>query len=131
MGLSSALAQDSERGRTYRLLGLFGDVFERIRSEYVKPVPDKVLIVGGIDGMLVGLDPHSGYMDAREFCEMQLESAGKLGGIGIEVAPDNGVVKVAMPIDNTPASRAGIRPGDVITAVNGTSVQGLSLDDPD
>jgi carboxyl-terminal processing protease len=68
-------------------LGLFGDIFERVRSEYVDPVPDKVLIESAIDGMLAGLDPHSGYMDAREYREMQLESAGKFGGIGIEVAP--------------------------------------------
>jgi carboxyl-terminal processing protease len=129
ISLSSAFAQDSEGDRTYQLLGLFGDVFERIRSEYVDPIPDKVLIEGAIDGMLAGLDPHSGYMDAREFREMQLESAGEFGGIGIEVAPKNGVIKVVTPIDNTPASRAGIRAGDVITAVNGQSVRGLSLDD--
>jgi carboxyl-terminal processing protease len=128
-GLFSAFAQDRERDQTYQLLGLFGDVFERVRSEYVHPVPDKVLIEGAIDGMLAGLDPHSGYMDAREFREMQLESAGKFGGIGIEVAPENGLMKVVTPIDNTPASRAGIRPGDVITAVDGKPTRGLSLDD--
>jgi hypothetical protein len=92
-GLFSAFAQDSERDRIYRPLGLFGDAFERVRSEYVDPVPDKVLIDGAIDGMLAGLDPHSGYMDAREFREMQLESAGKFGAIGIEVALANGVIK--------------------------------------
>jgi carboxyl-terminal processing protease len=129
IGLPSAFAQESEHGRTYQLLSLFGNAFERIRSEYVDPVPDKALIEGAIDGMLAGLDPHSGYMDAREFREMKLESAGKFGGIGIEVAPKNGVIQVVTPIDNTPASRAGIRAGDVITAVNGKSVRGLSLDD--
>jgi carboxyl-terminal processing protease len=129
IGISSASAQDSKEGPTYRLLGLLGDVFERIRSEYVDPVPDKVLIEGAIDGMLAGLDPHSGYMDAREFREMKLESAGKFGGIGIEVAPKSGVIQVVTPIDNTPASRAGIQAGDVITAVNSQSVRGLSLDD--
>jgi len=127
--LFSAFAQDSEHDQTYQLLGLFGDVFERVRSEYVDPVPDKVLIEGAIDGMLAGLDPHSGYMDAREFREMQLESAGKFGGIGIEVAPANGVIKVVAPVDNSPASRAGIRTGDVITAVDSKSVRGLSIDD--
>jgi carboxyl-terminal processing protease len=96
--LFPAFAQDSERDQTYQLLGLFGDVFERVRSEYVDPVPDKVLIEGAIDGMLAGLDPHSGYMDAREFREMQLESVGKFGGIGIEVAPENGLMKVVTPL---------------------------------
>ena len=123
ISLSAAFAQDSERGRTYQLLGLFGDVFERIRGEYVDPVPDKVLIEGAIDGMLAGLDPHSGYMDAREYREMQLESAGQFGGIGIEVAPKNGVIQVVTPIDNTPASRAGIRAGDVAQVMGSTTIR--------
>ena len=128
LGINAAFAQDTDRANTYRLLTLFGDVFERVRSEYVDPVSDKELMENAINGMLAGLDPHSAYMNADEFREMQVETSGKFGGIGIEVVPENGFLKVVSPMDDTPASRAGIKAGDIITKLNGKSVQGLSLE---
>src|SRR5579872_1939121 len=128
-GISSALAQDSGRADTYRLLTLFGDVFERVRAEYVDPVSDKDLIENSINGMLTGLDPHSSYMNAKAFRDMQVQTKGEFGGLGIEVTQDNGFIKVISPIDDTPASKAGIKAGDIITALDGKTVQGLSLQD--
>jgi carboxyl-terminal processing protease len=126
---SPALAQDTDRADTYRLLTLFGDVFERVRSEYVDPVSDKELMEHAINGMLTGLDPHSSYMNAQEFHEMQAETKGEFGGLGIEVVPENGFFKVTSPIDDAPASKAGIKAGDIITGLNGKTVQGLSPED--
>jgi carboxyl-terminal processing protease len=128
-GVNAAFAQDSDRANTYRLLALFGDVFERVRQEYVDPVSDKDLIEDAIDGMLTGLDPHSAYMNAEEFREMQEETAGEFGGLGMEVTQENGFIKVMSPMDDTPASKAGIRAGDIITGLNGKTVQGLSMED--
>src|SRR5579871_4585844 len=128
-GISSALAQDSGRADTYRLLTLFGDVFERVRAEYVDPVSDKDLIENSINGMLTGLDPHSSYMNAKAFRDMQVQTKGEFGGLGIEVTQDNGFIKVISPIDDTPASKAGVKAGDIITALDGKTVQGLSLQD--
>jgi carboxyl-terminal processing protease len=128
IGVNAAFAQDSDRANTYRLLTLFGDVFERVHSEYVDPVSDKELVENAIDGMLVSLDPHSGYMNADEFHEMQVQTTGVFGGVGIEVVPENGFMKVISPMDDTPASKAGIKAGDMITSVDGKSVQGLSLE---
>jgi carboxyl-terminal processing protease len=127
--LPYALAQDSGRAETYRLLTLFGDVFERIRAEYVEPVNDRDLIENAINGMLTGLDPHSNYMNAKSFRDMQVQTRGEFGGLGIEVTQDNGFIKVISPIDDTPASRAGIKAGDLILALDGQTVQGLSLND--
>ncbi|MFT8244220.1 S41 family peptidase [Roseomonas sp. BN140053] len=123
----SALAQDGGRAETYRLLNLFGDVFERVRAEYVEPVNDRDVIENAINGMLQGLDPHSSYMNARSFRDMQVQTRGEFGGLGIEVSQEAGYVKVISPIDDTPAARAGIKPGDLITNLNGTSVQGMTL----
>jgi carboxyl-terminal processing protease len=114
---------------TYRLLTLFGDVFERVRADYVDPVSDKELIENALNGMLTGLDPHSGYMDAKQFQDMQVQTKGEFGGLGIEVSEDNGLIKVISPIDDTPAAKAGIKPGDIITALDGKTVLGLSLAD--
>lgn len=124
-----ALAQDSGRADTYRLLNLFGDVFERVRADYVDPVNDRDAIENAINGMLQGLDPHSSYMNAKNFRDMQVQTRGEFGGLGIEVTQEGGYVKVISPIDDTPAQRAGIKPGDLITNLNGTSVQGMSLQD--
>src|SRR5579863_2703159 len=129
-GIPSAFAQDSSgRADTYRLLTLFGDVFERVRAEYVDPVSDKDLVENAINGMLTGLDPHSSYMNAKQFRDMQVQTKGEFGGLGIEVTQDNGFIKVISPIDDTPASKAGIKSGDIITALDGKTVEGLSLQD--
>jgi carboxyl-terminal processing protease len=124
-----ASAQDSSHAETYRLLDLFGEVFDKVRSDYVEPVNDRDLVENAINGMLTGLDPHSNYMNAKAFRDMQVQTRGEFGGLGIEVTQDNGFVKVISPIDDTPASRAGIKPGDLILALDGKSVQGLTLND--
>jgi carboxyl-terminal processing protease len=112
---------------TYRYLKLFGDVFERVRADYVEKVGDKELIEAAIRGMLTSLDPHSSYLDAKSFSEMQVQTKGEFGGLGIEVTLENGWVKVVSPIDDTPAFRAGIQPGDVIAALDGESTQNMTL----
>ena len=128
-GIDRAFAQDSGRADTYRLLTLFGDVFERVRAEYVDPVGDRDLIENAINGMLTGLDPHSNYMNAKAFRDMQVQTRGEFGGLGIEVTQENGFIKVISPIDDTPASRAGVKAGDLILALDGKTVQGLSLNE--
>ncbi|MCP4329488.1 MAG: S41 family peptidase [Alphaproteobacteria bacterium] len=112
---------------TYRQLNLFGDVFERVRSDYVEEVTDEELVKSAINGMLQSLDPHSSYMDAKNFEEMQVQTKGEFGGLGIEVTLDSGFVKVVSPLDDTPAAQAGVQPGDFITHLEGESVLGLSL----
>ena len=107
--VNGAFAQNSDRADTYQLLDLFGDAFERVRLEYVDRVSDKTLIEYAIDGMLTGLDPHSGYMNEAEFREMKIQTTGQSAGLGIEVTQENGFVKVVSSMDGTPASRAGIR----------------------
>ncbi len=123
----AAWAQEGGRAETYRLLNLFGDVFERVRAEYVEPVNDRDAIENAIQGMLSSLDPHSSYLNQRSFRDMQTQTRGEFGGLGIEVTQEGGYIKVISPIDETPAARAGVKPGDFITHLNGTSVQGLSL----
>ena len=127
--INAALAQDSGRSDTYNLLRLFGDVFERVKAEYVEPVSDRDLIENAINGMLTGLDPHSSYMNAKAFRDMQVQTHGEFGGLGLEVTQENGIIKVVSPIDDTPAARAGLRSGDLITTIDNTTVQGLSLND--
>jgi carboxyl-terminal processing protease len=112
---------------TYRNLNLFGDVFEKIRSDYVERPDEQKLIESAINGMLSGLDPHSSYMDAKSFRDMQVQTRGEFGGLGIEVTQEDGLIKVVTPIDDTPASRAGVMSGDIIAAIDGESVQGMSL----
>jgi carboxyl-terminal processing protease len=127
--LGSAFAQDSSRTDMYQMLKVFGDVMQRVRAEYVDPVDDKELIENAINGMLTGLDPHSSYMNAKSFKDMQIQTKGEFGGLGIEVSEEKGVIKVVSPIDDTPAARAGIKPGDIITALDGKTVIGMSLND--
>ena len=129
LGIEPALADDSGRTDTYRLLTLFGDVFERVRAEYVEPTNDKDLVENAINGMLTGLDPHSNYMNAKAFRDMQVQTHGEFGGLGIEVTQDNGFIKVISPIDDTPAARAGVKAGDLIVALDGKTVQGLTLNE--
>ncbi len=114
---------------TYRQLNLFGDVFERVRADYVEEVTDSQLIEAAINGMLSALDPHSSYLNPENFEEMQVQTKGEFGGLGIEVTMENGVVKVVSPIDDTPAFRAGIQAGDFITNLDGEPVLGLTLSD--
>jgi carboxyl-terminal processing protease len=122
-------AKETNTAETYRLLNLFGDVFERVRSEYVEPVGDEELIEAAINGMLTSLDPHSNYLNAKNFRDMQATTKGEFGGLGIEVTMEQGWVKVVSPIDDTPAAHAGLKPNDFITNIDGESVQGLSLSD--
>ncbi|MDP6351845.1 MAG: S41 family peptidase [Alphaproteobacteria bacterium] len=112
---------------TYRQLNLFGDVFERVRAEYVEEVEDEQLIESAIKGMLAALDPHSSYLSAKAYKNMQVQTRGEFGGLGIEVTMENGLVKVVSPIDDTPAARAGMQPGDLITFIDGEPVMGLTL----
>ena len=127
--LGSAFAQDSSRTDMYQMLKVFGDVMQRVRAEYVDPVDDKDMIENAINGMLTGLDPHSSYMNAKAFKDMQIQTKGEFGGLGIEVSADKGMIKVVSPIDDTPAARAGIKAGDLITALDGKTVIGLSLNE--
>ena len=110
-------------------LRAFTEVFGRVKSDYVEPVEDKKLITEAINGMLTGLDPHSAYLDQEAFRELQVGTQGEFGGLGIEVGMEDGFVKVVAPIDDTPASRAGIKPGDLIVKLDDTSVKGMTLND--
>src|SRR6202522_3810699 len=112
---------------TYQHLNLFGDVFERVRADYVEKPDDHKLVQSAINGMLAGLDPHSSYMDPKSFRDMQVQTRGEFGGLGIEVTMEDGLVKVVAPIDETPAAKAGVRAGDVITHLDDEAVQGLTL----
>ncbi len=112
---------------TYRQLNLFGDVFERVRSDYVEKPDDSQLVESAINGMLAGLDPHSSYMDPKSFRDMQVQTRGEFGGLGIEVTMEDGLVKVVAPIDDTPAAKAGVMANDIITKLDDDQVQGLTL----
>ncbi len=112
---------------TYRQLNLFGDIFERVRSHYVEKPDDSKLVEAAINGMLNGLDPHSSYMDPKSFRDMQVQTRGEFGGLGIEVTMEDGLVKVVAPIDDTPAAKAGIRANDLITHLDDEAVQGMTL----
>jgi carboxyl-terminal processing protease len=112
---------------TYRQLSLFGDVFERVRADYVEKPDDSKLIESAINGMLAGLDPHSSYMDSKSFRDMQVQTRGEFGGLGIEVTMEEGLIKVVAPIDETPAAKAGILANDIITHLDDEPVQGLTL----
>ncbi len=124
LSTTSAVAAASD---TYRQLNLFGDVFEKIRSDYVEKPDEAKLIESAINGMLSGLDPHSSFLDAKSFKDMQVQTRGEFGGLGIEVTMEEGAIKVVAPIDDTPASRAGVLAGDIITHIDDEQVQGLTL----
>lgn len=113
----------------YADLELFGEVFNRIRAEYVDVVDERKLIHAALQGMLGSLDPHSGYLDPAEYQAMQVDTSGEFGGLGIQVTTENGLIKVISPIDDTPAQRAGILPNDLIIEINGKDVQGMNLND--
>lgn len=122
-------AAQEEPADTYEMLNLFGEVMERAKVSYVEEVSDKKLIESAINGMLVSLDPHSSYLDDQSFKYMNEQTKGKFGGLGIEVTMESGVVKIVSPIDDTPASEAGLKPGDYITNIDGEQVVGMSLND--
>ena len=117
----------SKDKKVYEYLDLFGQIFDRVRSSYVDEVTDEELIEKAIDGMLSGLDPHSGYMNEKVWKEMQMDTQGKFGGLGIEITMEEGFVKVVSPIEDSPAFKAGILAGDFITKINDTLVFGLTL----
>ena len=117
----------SDDSDVYKQLNLFGEVYERVRSEYVEKVSDKDLIEAAINGMLQSLDPHSSYLNADSFTEMKIQTKGEFGGLGIEVTMENGLVKVVSPIDDTPAAKAGLQSGDYISHINEEAVMGLTL----
>ncbi|MHB8535246.1 MAG: S41 family peptidase [Sulfuricaulis sp.] len=110
-------------------LRTFTEVFSRIKSDYVEPVSDKKLIDDAVQGMLAGLDPHSAYLDADSFKDMRVETEGRFGGLGIEVTMENGFVKVVSPIEDTPAARAGVKPGDLVIRLDDKAVKGMTLND--
>ena len=124
------VAQEAETEESvYQQLDLFGDVFERIRAQYVEEVSTEDLVSAAINGMLTSLDPHSSYLSAKDFEEMQVDTKGEFGGLGIEVTQEEGFIKVISPMDGTPAAKAGIKAGDFITHVNGEALVGLMLDE--
>ncbi len=124
------IAQETtQESSIYEQLDLFGDIFERIRAQYVEEVPTEDLVTAAINGMLTSLDPHSSYLSAKDFEDMQVQTRGEFGGLGIEVTQEEGFIKVISPMDGTPAAKAGILAGDFITHVNGESLLGLMLDD--
>lgn len=127
--LGATNAAHAASAETYEQLNLFGDIFERVRNDHVVEAKDNELIEAAINGMLSSLDPHSSYLNSDAYREMQVQTRGEFGGLGIEVTMENGVVKVVTPIDDTPAAKAGILPGDYITHLDGKQVMGMTLRD--
>jgi carboxyl-terminal processing protease len=126
-GIARTQTAPAADAQIYHELDVFGEVLERVRSDYVEKPDDNKLIESAIDGMLSALDPHSSYMDAKEFRDMQVQTRGEFGGLGLEVSMENGMIKVVSPIADTPAARAGIKSGDLITALDRKQLQGLTL----
>jgi carboxyl-terminal processing protease len=120
-------AATTNSAETYKALDLFGEVFDRVRADYVTPVSDESLIEDAINGMLTSLDPHSNYLSEKDFNDMKVQTRGEFGGLGIEVSMEKGLIKVVSPIDDTPAARAGLKPGDLITRLDGQPVLGMTL----
>ncbi len=129
MPLAAQAADAKFSNDTYKYLELFGDVFERVRRDYVEEVTDQDLLENAINGMLTSLDPHSSYMPAKSFQDMQEQTKGEFGGLGIEVNMENGLVRVVSPIDDTPAAKAGVQPGDYIIALDAKPLVGLTLNE--
>ncbi len=125
--LTPPILSAAEKSETYALLRLFGDVFQRVRTDYVEETKDADLIEAALNGMLTSLDPHSSYMNEKGFKEMQVQTKGEFGGLGIEVTMENSLVKVVSPIDDTPAAKAGVLPGDYISFINDEQVLGMTL----
>ncbi len=126
--VSRTYSATSPNSEIYRQLDLFGDVLERVRNDYVEKPEDSQLIESAINGMLAGLDPHSAFLNAKSFKDMQIQTRGEFGGLGIEVTMEQGVIKVVSPIDDTPASKAGLLANDLITHLDGEQIQGLTLE---
>src|ERR1700682_1099554 len=126
--LVAAAKAAARSDNTYSQLNLFGDVFERVRTDYVEKPDDSKLMEGAINGMISSLDPHSRYMNAKGWSDMQETTHGEFGGLGIEVTMEDGLIKVVAPIDDTPAARAGILSGDLIAFIDDEAVQGLTLE---
>ncbi|MGF1625216.1 MAG: S41 family peptidase [Alphaproteobacteria bacterium] len=129
VGAATGVSGQETTSETYRMLDRFGEAFEQVRANYVEEVSDEVLIEAAINGMLSSLDPHSNFLNLNNFSEMQVDTRGEFGGLGIEVTMENGFVRVVSPIDGTPAAEAGIMAGDYITTINGTPVQGMNLNE--
>src|SRR5438477_4248825 len=125
--VGAASPQSSNTADTYKQLDLFGDVFELVRANYVDEASDESLVEGAINGMLTALDPHSNYLNSKNFTDMKVQTRGEFGGLGIEVSMENGLVEVVSPVDDTAAAHAGLKPGDLITHLDSTPVQGLTL----
>jgi len=123
------IAQSGKNDAVYRQLGLFGDIFQRVRESYVDEVDEKDLVEAAINGMLTSLDPHSSFLNNDHFNDMQVQTKGKFGGLGIEITMEDGVIKIVSPIDETPAAKAGLRPEDLIIAVNDEPIRGMTLSD--
>jgi carboxyl-terminal processing protease len=121
-------AQAGNNAGVYRQFDLFSEAFETVRTKYVRPVDEGELIDAAIEGMVSSLDPHSSYFTAKEYADFQVSATGKFGGVGIEVSAEDGLIKVVSPIDDTPAAKAGLKPGDFIAAIDGASIQGEPLD---
>jgi carboxyl-terminal processing protease len=128
LNVTHTYSANSPNTELYRQLDLFGDVFERVRSDYVEKPDDSMLIENAINGMLAALDPHSSYMSPKNYRDMQVQTRGEFGGLGIEVTMENGIVKVVSPIDDTPASKAGIQANDLITHLDNEQISGLTLE---
>ena len=127
--LTRAMGQDAPSDSTYQQLSLFGDVLTQVKQNYVMDPPSDKLIYNAINGMLAGLDPHSSYMNAQQYADMQVQTSGQFGGLGLEVTEKDGLLEIIAPIDGTPGARAGIKHNDIILEINGHSTDGLELDD--
>ena len=128
LNVTRTYSATSTNSEIYKQLDLFGDVLERVRSDYVDKPDDATLINSAINGMLAALDPHSAYLNPKNFRDMQVQTRGEFGGLGIEVTMENGVVKVVSPIDDTPAAKAGLQTNDLITHLDNEQIVGLTLE---